>query len=269
MSFRRFFLGICLILVIFFLLKKFPILKEEKTNKEEITSSSKENKKEKIYLACVDSIETNNYANRQLKFFLYIPEEVSKNKDKEYPILVCVPGLSGNGEAFAGEVFRDFADKEGFIIIAPSFVWDKENREEQKSYQYPSVWSGDALIDIVDKVRYKYEITPGRYYLFGHSAGAQFVLRFAIWKSFLCFACAGYGSGGFVTPEELSGVRFLLGIGEKDTERIDHAESFYNKAKDLGIDVELKYYQGGHSLNKTFVSDAFDFFKKVKEENQY
>jgi poly(3-hydroxybutyrate) depolymerase len=266
--FKKSFLIICAILVIFLLFNKFLISKKQVVSTEE-TSYPKENEKEKTYSACVDSIETSNYANRQLKFFLYIPEEVLNNKEKEHPLLVCVPGLSGNGETFAGQTFKDFAEKEGFVIIAPSFIRDKENWAEQRSYQYPSVWSGDALINIVYKVSEKYKIDISRYYLFGHSAGAQFVLRFAIWEPSLCVACAGYGSGGSVIPDEFNGVSFLLGIGEKDTERIGYAERFYDKAKDLGIDVELKWYGGGHSLNKTFVRDAMVFFKKVKDQNPW
>jgi len=231
-------------------------------NADKVSSSGKGS-----HLACVDFIETSNYANRHLKFFLYIPEKVLSNKEEKHPLLVCVPGLSGNGEAFAGTVFRDFADREGFVIIAPSFVWDEKNWNDKRSYQYPSVWSGDALIDIVNKVTYKYEVNLDGYYLFGYSAGAQFVLRFAVWKPFLCVACAEYGSGGHVEPDESNSVSFLLGVGEKDTERIEQAEEFYDRARDLLIDVELKWYEGGHGLNKRFIRDALDFFKNVKNQN--
>jgi predicted esterase len=250
-----------------FLAGKFLVVKEESVKNPEVPFAEKENKKKEAFLACIDSVETSNYANRQLKFFLYIPERILRNKDEYHPILVCVPGLSGKGERFAGKIFRDFADKEGFIIIAPSFVWDKKNWEDKRSYQYPSVWSGDALIDIVDKVTRKYQLNFDGYYLFGHSAGAQFVLRFAVWKPFLCAACAEYGSGGYVTPYESSNVKFLLGIGEKDKKRIEQAESFYSKARDLFIDVELNWYEGGHGLNKAFIKDALDFFKEVKAQN--
>lgn len=267
MNFKRFFFVVCVILLIVFLSSKFLILREKEENKVEVPSSGEENKKEINFLACVDSIETSNYANRQLKFFLYIPGEVLKNKEKYHPLLICVPGLSRKGERFAGKVFRDFADREEFVIIAPSFVWDKENWNGKRSYQYPSVWSGDALIDIVDKVTSQYQVNLDGYYLFGQSAGAQFVLRFAVWKPFLCVACAEYGSGGYVTPYESNSVRFLLGIGKKDKKRIEQAERFYDKARDLFIDVELRWYEGGHGLNKTFIRDALDFFKKVRNQN--
>jgi poly(3-hydroxybutyrate) depolymerase len=249
-----------------FLSSKFLILREKGINGAEISSSGEENRKEGNFLVGVDSIETSNYANRQLKFFLYIPGKVLRNKEENHPLLVCVPGLSGKGERFAGKIFRDFADEEGFVIIAPSFVWDKENWNNKRSYQYPSVWSGNALVDIIDKVTYKYEVDFSGYYLFGHSAGAQFVLRYAIWESFPCVACAGYGSGGFVTPDESNYVSFLLGVGKKDAKRIEQAEWFYDRAKDLGIDVELKFYEGGHGLHKTFIKDALDLFKEKKKE---
>jgi predicted esterase len=267
LTFKRFFFVVCVILLIVFLSGKFLILGEEGRSGVKIPWFGKGNKKEKGFLACVDYIETSNYANRQLEFFLYIPEKVLKNKEEKHPLLVCVPGLSGNGERFAGEIFRDFADNEGFVIIAPSFVWDKKNWKSKRSYQYPSVWSGDALIDIINKVASRYEVNLGGYYLFGHSAGAQFVLRFAVWKPFSCVACAEYGSGGFVKPYESNNVRFLLGIGEKDTKRIKQAKNFYDEAEDLFIDVELRWYEGGHGLNKTFIRDALDFFKKAKNEN--
>jgi predicted esterase len=213
----------------------------------------------------IDFINTDNYANTRLEFYYYIPSGVIENKNKPYPLLLCIPGLSGSGEDFVQPIFKEFANKEGFVIVAPSFIWDEKNWDSQRSYQFPSVWSGEALIRIINKLKDKQGILLSKFYLFGVSAGAQFSLRFAIWRPELCAACAAHGSGGTVTPEEKIGVKFYVSVGKEDRSRIAKSEWFYNSAKKLGIDVIYRQYEGGHTFSNLQIEDSLSFFKNVKE----
>ncbi len=74
-----------------------------------------------------DIVSTANYANRSLEYYYYIPERASKDSSASYPLMVMVPGLSGQGRALVNREVRDFAEKEQFIIIAPSFKFDEQN----------------------------------------------------------------------------------------------------------------------------------------------
>ena len=211
----------------------------------------------------IDSIETDNYANKKLEFYYYIPSKVIDNKQKSYPVLIFVPGLSGRGENAVTAEFKRLADQEGFIIIAPSFVFDEANWNSKTSYQYPEVWSGNALLDIIAKVKEKNALNPSKLYLHGFSAGAQFVLRFALWKPELCAACAAHASGGTVVPDKYCNVKFMVSVGKEDTDRIAKAENFYNSAKADGIDVNYRQYEGGHVLPPAEITDCMNFFKCI------
>jgi poly(3-hydroxybutyrate) depolymerase/ribosomal protein S27E len=212
----------------------------------------------------LDFIETENPANRRLQFFYHIPPKVVKDKTPSYPVLVCIPGLSGSGRLFVRTAFKDFAEKEGFIIVAPSFMWDKANWQARKSYQYPSAWSGNALIAIIGKLRKKHGLRTSGLYLYGFSAGAQFALRFALWKPQLCVACAAHAAGGTVVPQHRVGVKFRVTVGKRDRSRITMAEAFYASAKSRGINVTYVQYGGGHTLPRGQIDDSLKFFKKVK-----
>lgn len=212
-----------------------------------------------------DFITTANYANKQLEFFYFIPSGLLREKNGKIPVIVAIPGLSGRGEGFVSQEMRDFAVKEHFMIIAPSFVWDQANWNSNTSYQYPEAWSGNALIQIIDKVKEKHGISASQLHLFGFSAGAQYALRFANWRPDLCASCAAHGSGGTVIPTKTNKVKFLVSVGKEDAERIGKAEQFYSAAKGLGIDVVYKQYEGGHGLPSTQVKETLDFIARANK----
>lgn len=207
------------------------------------------------------SVTTTNHANKLLAYYYYVPDKILKSNDQAYPLLVMVPGLSGKGEGLVGKEVKKFAEQEGFIVIAPSFVFDEQDWQAEKSYQYPSVWSGEALLKIVQQFQMTHRLRISRFYLFGHSAGAQFVLRFAIWKPELCVACAAHASGALIQPQRSSGVNFFVTAGTMDTTRIQNVQTFCETARNLGIEVIYKEYNIGHNLIKQQVTDSLEFFK--------
>lgn len=222
-----------------------------------------------------DSIHTSNYANKQLQYYYHIPDHIYKNTTsfsvfdarRKFPFLIMVPGLSGRGEMFVNQLVKDFAKQEEFIIIAPSFVWDKDNWEERKSYQYPSVWSGKALLDIIRKFKADNKLEEQGLYLMGHSAGAQFVLRFGLWKPEICDAVAAHASGGRIKPDKYFDVKFFVTVGNKDTDqRKNNAEIFYNMARQEKTDVIYKQYDTAHNMRTEQFVDSFDFFKQAYEK---
>jgi len=212
----------------------------------------------------IDSIQTDNYANTRLEYYYYIPSTVVENKQESYPILVMIPGLSERGEHFVTREFERFADAEHLIIIAPSFAWDERNWDSRQSYQYPSAWSGNALLEIINQLEEKNSVTTSGTYLFGFSAGAQFALRFCLWKPDQCVACAAHGSGGTVIPDRKVDVAFFATVGNQDTSRVEKAKAFCKAAQDLGIDVMYREYNTGHALTAEQITDSLDFFKSVE-----
>lgn len=212
----------------------------------------------------IDSISTQNYANTNLEYFYYIPPAVLAGKNESHPLLVLVPGQSGRGEDFVSQQFKDFADAEGFVIIAPSFMFDEDNWATEQSYQYPSVWSGDALLEIIDQVEVKNNVSVSDLYMFGFSAGAQYSARFCLWKPELCVACAAHGFGSSVIPTKYVEVKFFVTVGDQDTSRIGIVKAFGVAAIKLNIDVVYKEYSVGHELSSGQITDSLDFFKDAR-----
>jgi poly(3-hydroxybutyrate) depolymerase len=208
-----------------------------------------------------DTIATDNYANKTIIFYCYIPAKVLINKPSAVPVLVSVPGLNGIGINCAYPQFKRLADELGMVIIAPSFKWDEANWASETSYQYPAAWSGQAFLSILDKFKRTENVSIAKLYLFGHSAGAQFVLRFSLLYPDMCAACIANAAGGQVTPYQKNNVRYLIGVGTRDSERIGMAEQFANTARQLLIDVTYRQYETDHGLTQQQINDGVQFIR--------
>lgn len=211
------------------------------------------------------SIRTDNKANEVLEYYYYIPSRLSR---RPFHTLVCMHGLNGSGQPFVIGSWARFAEENEFIIVAPTFKFDQENWRTRTSYQFPSVWSGDALLEILEEVRRKVDISLSHLYFFGFSAGSQFSLRFALWKPGMCVAVAAHAPGGTIYPKKWIPVKFLLTVGQEDTKETDRvwrAKKFYEKAKELNISITYKEILGvGHWLTQEQIQLSIDFFRDIK-----
>ena len=204
-------------------------------------------------------IQTDNYANRTLRYQYLIPGSLPPGARP--PVLVTVGGLSSPGPLT--KEMRRFARERGMVIVAPWFIWDERNWAGRTSYQYPEAWSGRALLDIVADLEKERGLKVGSFYMFGFSAGAQFVLRFALWRPDRCAAVVGHASGGAVTPERYVNVSFRLTVGSLDTSRTRIVSGFADLARTYGIRCETQVYEGmGHELAPRVIGDTLSFFKK-------
>jgi len=175
------------------------------------------------------AVKTKDSTNRKLEFFYYIPK--SYVPGKKLPVLICVPGLDGSGAPFVAGRWSKFADKNKFVIVSPSFRFNAQDWKEEKSYQYPQVWSGEALFKILAKLGRSVDIYEDQLYLFGHSAGAQVVHRFALWQPKSCKAVAAHAPGGVSFPAKWIPVKFLFTVGEKDKDRKQNVIEFAKRCK--------------------------------------
>lgn len=210
-------------------------------------------------------VHTDNYANINLEYYYYIPSSVKNSSSKAAPFLVMVPGLSGDGEGFVSPEFRNFAQQYGFVIIAPSFREDSANFEKCQSYQYPAAWSGKAFNQILNDFIDKQHIISQGLYMFGFSAGAQFVERYSLLYPNYVTACMPNAPGSVTLPESYKKTKFFIAVGAQDEDfRRKAAIDFYNKAKSLGINVKYKQYNVGHGLSAEQINDGIEFFKSVR-----
>lgn len=217
-----------------------------------------------------DSVPTSNYANPQLNYFYYIPQSVLQNKQQRYPYLILVPKLGGQGQEFTSQAFKDFAEQQGFVIIAPSFIFDEKNFDRKTSYQYPAAWSGQALNDILNSFDEKQGLKPSRLYMLGFSAGAQFVLRYSLLYPDYVTACAVNAAGEADNPTKYQATKFYIAVGSKDiADRKQTAQNFYKAAQQQKIDATYKEYPNiAHQISDDEIKDELNFFNQINSITQ-
>lgn len=210
------------------------------------------------------SISTEDYTNSVVNYFYYIPAMLEKSMNP-YPVIIWVPGLDGNGEKSIPSKFYELANTKGYAILSPTFVFNEEDFKKQKSYQYPNVWSGNALLSMLDEAK-KNGLNYSKLYMAGFSAGGQFVSRFSFIHPEIVDACAILSSGARVKPQTRTNVKYFIGIGNNDDEyRLQNAEIFHNAAANLGIPIVYKKYNMDHTMIDTEEEDVVKFFDDVRE----
>lgn len=110
--------------------------------------------------------------NKKRSFYLFVPESAKSRTPA--PLIVLLHGSGHNGLSLVDK-WKDFAAKEGIIIVGPDSM-------------DPKVWTSpgdgpDFLHDLVENIKSRYTIDPRRVYLFGHSAGAVFALYMSLFES--------------------------------------------------------------------------------------
>lgn len=209
-------------------------------------------------------VRTSNAANLYVPFYLYIPGKVRDSKEP-VPVIVWAAGMNTDGFSTLHPYFTELADKEGFAVITPSFKHNDYDFNKNASSQYPAVWSGRALLDMV-KIAESKGLNAGKFYLAGFSAGGQFVSRFSFLYPDRTAACAIFSSGARVKPESNQGVKYFYGVGVNDDDyHKENAEIFNKAAVELGIPIVYNQYQSGHDTPDEEFQDAVRFFEQVKK----
>ena len=141
------------------------------------------------------------------KYYQYIPTTVSASPK----IVVIVHGTPGQNET-ALEVARIFidrwislAEKERVILIAPAFAQQNFGSRRGPGGGYRGLFgkeiSADKFVNlIVDSYQTLFTGIDGRIYLYGHSAGGQFVSRYAVMHPDRIVAAVISAAGTFAFP---------------------------------------------------------------------
>ncbi|WP_293300333.1 hypothetical protein [Pedobacter sp. UBA4863] len=126
--------------------------------------------------------------NKPITVFYYIPTQGDIKKMK---ILISMHGAERSGLIQRG-VWRNLAEKYGFIVIAPQFL--HANGYTENDYQFGGVsesrkqfilkpaetWTYKIIESLFDYIKQHTGNTSEVYNMFGHSAGGQFVHRYLL-----------------------------------------------------------------------------------------
>lgn len=184
---------------------------------------------------------------RRIQVFTY----KSPNFDRGPMVVVC-HGMLRNADEYRDDA-KNLADRLGALIIAPRFPVDDFPYERYQAggllddgqVTPRASWTWQIVLDVVEEIRRRENEPEMPYYLFGHSGGAQFLIRMAGFVANdaerIVVANAGaqlfasrdlpypYGFGGL--PEDVSDddalERYLaqpitLYVGADDRERDDY-----------------------------------------------
>lgn len=162
-----------------------------------------------------------------IRVWLYRPEEYQAH----HPVVFVMHGMTRNGETYR-QTWIPLADKSPCLIVTPEFSMEHYEsrayqfgnlRTEEGEWNDPARWTFTALEHLFDQVRREAGSTRETYYLFGHSAGSQFVHRLMLFSQAprveLAFA-ANAGSYTLPTHE----VEYPYGLGGSLIERSALAE---------------------------------------------
>ena len=129
-----------------------------------------------------------DWSGPTIPVWIYLPSDVSI---ETAPILMMMHGAKRDAHRYLRE-WRDPADQNGFVVIAPEF--SKRNFDRSLRYNLgfvfdtagtardESLWTFSAIEPIFDAVRESIGSQRESYSLYGHSAGSQFVHRYLLYK---------------------------------------------------------------------------------------
>jgi poly(3-hydroxybutyrate) depolymerase len=134
---------------------------------------------------------------QELSYYIFVPKNLAAPASA--PLLVLFHGSGRDGSTLV-EPWKKLAEKEGIVLVAP-------NALNPRQWQVPV--DGPVLVcSLIDELKQTLPvIDPRRVYMFGHSAGAVFVLYLAMLESEY-FAAGALHAGAFRSPGEFANLDF-------------------------------------------------------------
>jgi len=143
---------------------------------------------------------------RHIPLWLYRPRALVPSA----PPVIVLHGMSRNADAYR-DAWADSADRFGFAVAAPEF--SAAEYPDALDYNFGNMVSPDGtllqraqwLFPVIDQIYLRVREALGsnseRYYLYGHSAGAQLVHRLATfaWSPRIAFAISA-NAGSYTMP---------------------------------------------------------------------
>ena len=204
-----------------------------------------------VSFVSADTVVNGEAAESKVPFALYQP--VSLQSTRSIPpvgVLLLIPGYNGSGEAMLDDRWRQFADQNSLILLAPTFKsTNPVELHQNRGYYYPEQGSGEQVEQALAEVHLRTGVQVDQILIFGFSAGAHFSHRFALWKPEQVKAFVAYSAGWWSDPTpSLRIVPALIMCGEND-ERYDATRSFMEKGMALHLPwIWRSYKNTSHQL---------------------
>ncbi|HXI23618.1 MAG TPA: alpha/beta hydrolase-fold protein [Pyrinomonadaceae bacterium] len=154
--------------------------------------------------------ETLEFEGKKRTYYLLVP--ATATPQHPVPVVMLLHGSGRDGMSLMDK-WKDLANKEGFIAVAPDAI-------TSEGWRAP-IDGPDFLHELLSAVKAQYPIDSRRMYLFGHSGGASFALYMALYESEY-FAAAAIHAGA-LRPEDEKIIRLAtrkipmhIAVGDRD-----------------------------------------------------
>jgi hypothetical protein len=168
--------------------------------------------------------------DKPIRVWFYCPQQPTSTT----PIVFVMHGVQRNGERYRNE-WQPYAEKYSFLLICPEFN-DKDyptnayqwgNMFDAQMHPVPkSKWTFTAVEHLFDYVKNATSDTSPTYFIFGHSAGGQFVHRFALFMPHARYALAIAANPGWYTLPTYTGHPFPYSLRDSNLADARLKESF-------------------------------------------
>ena len=213
-------------------------------------------------------VDERGNADKPIRVWVYRPEKFSA----ESPIVFVMHGTLRNGETYR-EPWVALAEGPGALVVVPEF--GLADYRDPRTYQFgnmrtkggesieESKWTFAAIEHLFDHIKTATGSRSERYFLFGHSAGAQFVHRMVLFQGGRIALAVTANSGSYTLPDfetqfpfglkdsgmtdarlkAALGVPMLVLLGEND---IDTSDKYLPKNKEAMAQGPHRFARGHH-----------------------
>lgn len=190
-------------------------------------------------------------------YYFYLPKKYSSAK--KWPLFIGIHGYRRNGMD-AMDDWKEYADREGFILVGPNFRDGYQRLEHATDYR---------MIDIIKELRNNFRIDENKIFMAGFSGGGMFVSRFVFRQPNIVRAASIMSARWFNLSSIKKSVKtdFLVTIGENDTERISDLKNFVQHLRKEGYDIKFKTFPGvDHWMCDEAKKMTIDLFREMKSK---
>lgn len=202
------------------------------------------------------SLERHLKSDPRQKYYLYLP----KNFDpaRNYPLFIGIHWYKGTAQEQIDN-WHNFTNRDQYILLCPQF---KDGYQELRHKE------DKILIHIMDETAKEFHYDSSKVYLVGCSGGGQFAHRFIFKHPTLIKAAGIIAAGSYSTPPAdlgLAKVKFFVGIGQQDSQRLAIAQKFSQELSAIGCDTQFKVFPNiGHSCGIDSQMAVAEYLKGLK-----
>jgi poly(3-hydroxybutyrate) depolymerase len=165
-----------------------------------------------------------------IRVWFFRPEALRNDS----PIVFVMHGVHRDAQRYCND-WSPYAQKYNFLLVCPEFdaahfstkAYQCGNiLDQSNNLNAESKWTFTTIENLFDYVKTSAGNTSKSYYIFGHSAGGQFVHRFALFMPNARYARAIAANPGWYTMPNYSGHKFPYGLRDSNLQESSVKASF-------------------------------------------